>query len=331
MKCLKLDHPATRTGLVLLVLAVPANQVRAENLITGQLMPILEKACGVTQNPLVTKFFNVSSVCDLRDMVGSLAPILEQGTWENMAKTLGVTLGGKLVQMSGAGGAVDAVNAFFADAKSGLQAATDNFTGKTDGYAGQVSSWFKGGNGLSDGAKKTLTAFPVLKPAIDGVMQQLGDRASENVKASSANTVRAGQIAAVSQHSDTAAGEQAGRAVQMLMPTGRIDTLSAQVAGSLSTRDGIQTLGQIEIENLRQQVLSSTTLSTQLAAMTQQQAITNELMVAQYNDLIAKNQADVTDIQSRINETLSTLDTQVNVGSTGTDLMMGQLKMLGSW
>lgn len=328
---LKLDNPVTRVGLALLILTVPLSQSRAENLITSQLMPVLETACGVTQNPLVTKFFNISSVCDLRDMVSSLAPILEEGTWENMAKTLGVTMGGKLVEMSGAGGAVDAVNAFFADAKSGLQAATNSFTGKTDGYASQVSSWFKGGNGLNDGAKKTITSLPVLKPAIDAVVQQLGVQAEKNVKSAAANTVRAGQIAAVSQHSDTAAGEQAGRAAQLLLPTGRIDTLSAQVSGSLSTRDGIQTLGQIAVESLRQQVLSSTTLSTQLAAMTQQQAITNELMVAQYNDLIAKNQSDVMDIQSKINDALSNLDTQVSMSGVENSPAAAQLKMLEAW
>ena len=46
---LKLNNPVTRVGLALLILTVPLSQSRAENLITSQLMPVLETACGVVE------------------------------------------------------------------------------------------------------------------------------------------------------------------------------------------------------------------------------------------------------------------------------------------
>lgn len=322
-------HKRVWSGVLIAVALFPS--ARAGSAVLDALYPTLDQACGVSKDPLVQQFFNISAVCDLRDMVYDLKPLLEQGSWENLFKSVGKTVAGHLAKLSGVQGGADAVNALFAQAKTNVKSAVNTFENAGDALAVQLQAKIASGAGLSASSQTTLTTLPApLKAGVGRILGQLGDQAGQNVQDGAANATRLALSGQASQLADTVAGEQAGRVAAAVSPVGgTVSQLGAELAGSLSTRDSIETVGRINLEMLKNQLLSSSSIANQLAALSSQMAVSNEVMVNQYNQTLLANQGKLESVQGDIDRLLSVVGSQMTTSSIDTQQTLDLIDALG--
>jgi len=272
-------------ALLLSALLTLSGTTQAKTLLS-ELSPILNGACSYSTNELITKVLgDVKVLCDLRDMVNSLDPLLESGSFEALGQTLASRLGANIAENSGLKSAVQDANAAFAKAKDNLQGSINDFRNLGNTLADKAVEKHKKGDQLSPDGKKLAALDGEGQAMLDKNAQVLG----ELIHTQTDNMERIVRSTSAAGSADDASQGAVRRSIDTSNPLGgTASKLAGELRAGLSTRDAIETVGKIELEQLKLQAVSTATLSQQLAAQTQQGAVTNELLVENFNMLMAK-------------------------------------------
>lgn len=317
-----------RMGMIAALLTLP--QPAQAKTILSELSPILNGACTYSSQQLITSVVgDVKFLCDLRDMVNSLEPLLSAGSYEKIANTLATRFGANIAQDMGLTAAVSQANAAFAKASKDLQGGVDDFLALGDKLESEAIANHKKGMQFSKAGADMAKVDPEGKAMVEKNAQVIGGL----VKSQTVNMARIARSTSASESADTAAQGAVRRSLDTSNPIGgTASKLAGELRAALSTRDAIETVGKIQLEQLKIQAISTATLSQQLAATTQQNAVTNELLIENFNLLMAERIDAITkaeqeydqyakslarmgsDLYSSVNPALATLE-QLGLGA----------------
>jgi len=283
-------------GALLLTLGTPA---QAKTII-GELSPVLNGACSFSSEELLTKVLgDVKFVCDLRDMVNSLEPLLESGSYEQVGLQIANRLGANLVADKGIAKAIGEANDAFAKAKTNLSGSLQDFYSLGERISKEAVKEHKSGAQLKKAGQELVKTDAEGQAMLDHNAGVIGNI----ITTQTTNMGRLARSTSAATSSDKAAGSAVKRSLDTVNPIGGVASkLGGELRASLSTRDTVETLGKIQLEQLKLQSVSDAGMAQQLSAMTQQSAVTNELLIEQYNSAVVERLDAIQKAESDYND-----------------------------